>query len=100
MQFTGVGVGEKDDDRTQTRNAEMTERKPPEDYDDPGLPDPADAPPPLPAKDVEREAVAAEPAIPPAVAKPIVVEKAWHKRWTTRVLAGLIIVPLLIFAVW
>jgi len=78
----------------------MTERKSPDDQEDPGMPDPADAPPPLPAKDVERERVTAGSTVPPAVAKPIVVEKPWHKRWTTRVLAALIIVPLLVFAVW
>jgi hypothetical protein len=80
----------------------MTEPISPHDPDDPGIPDPADAPPPrpaLPAEDVERER-APDSAVPPAVAKPIVVETPWHKRWSTRVLAALIIVPLLIFAVW
>lgn len=83
----------------------MTERKSTEDQDDPGVPDPADAPPPpppppLPAQGVERERATGESAVPPAVARPIVVERPWHKRWTTRVLATLIILPLLIFAVW
>lgn len=78
----------------------MTEPRSPNDPDDPGMPDPADAPPPLPAKDVERERSPGESPVPPAVAKPIVVVNPWHKRWSTRVLAALIIVPLLIFAVW
>lgn len=77
----------------------MTEPRPPHDPDDPGIPDPADTPPPLPAEDVERERTP-DSAVPPPVAKPVVVETPWHKRWSTRVLAGLIIVPLLIFAVW
>lgn len=80
----------------------MTDPRSPSERDDPGLPDPADAPPPkppLPAEDVEREP-APDSAVPPPVAKPVVVEKPWHKRWSTRVLAALIIVPLLIFAVW
>jgi len=34
------------------------------------------------------------------VAKPILVESRWHKRWSTRALAALIIVPLLVFAIW
>lgn len=78
----------------------MTEPRSPSNPDDPGMPDPADAPPPLPAKDVERNRPAGESTVPPSVAKPIVVEKPWHKRWQTRVLAALIVVPLLIFAVW
>ena len=78
----------------------MPERKSPDDEHDAGMPDPADAPPPLPAKDVEREPVTEEPPVPPVVAKPIVVEKRWHKRWTTRALAALIILPLLAFAIW
>ncbi|CAN5683180.1 hypothetical protein BH23GEM1_BH23GEM1_00680 [soil metagenome] len=41
-----------------------------------------------------------EPTVPPAVAKPIVVATPWHRRLTTRALAALIIVPLLVFAVW
>lgn len=80
----------------------MTEPKSPHDPADPGIPDPADAPPPrapLPAEDVERER-SPDSAVPPPVAKPVVVEKPWHKRWSTRVLAALIVVPLLIFAVW
>ena len=78
----------------------MTERESPGNHDDPDTPDPADAPPPLPAKDIECEPAAAQPVVPPAVAKPIVVEKPWHKRWTTRALAALIILPLLAFAIW
>ncbi|MCR4339111.1 MAG: hypothetical protein NUW01_04390 [Gemmatimonadaceae bacterium] len=88
----------------------MTEPRTPDDTEDSGLPDPADAPPPppppppplpaLPAKDADRERTTGESTVPPAVAKPIVVQKPWHKRWSTRVLAALIIVPLLIFAVW
>ena len=78
----------------------MTESRSPDDQDDPGTPDPADAPPPLPAKDIEREEVTPQPPVPPAVARPIVVEKPWHKRWTTRALAALIILPLLAFAIW
>lgn len=80
----------------------MTDPKTPDDTEDPGMPDPADAPlpkPPLPAEDVEHEQ-SPDSVVPPPVAKPVVVEKAWHKRWSTRVLAALIIVPLLIFAVW
>jgi hypothetical protein len=83
----------------------MTEPRSPRDPDDsgdPGIPDPADAPPPkppLPAEDVERER-SPDSAVPPVVAKPVIVEKPWHKRWSTRVLAALIIVPLLMFAVW
>ncbi|HUR91759.1 MAG TPA: hypothetical protein VMY38_03710 [Gemmatimonadaceae bacterium] len=78
----------------------MTERRPPEHQDAPATPDPADAPPPLPAKDVEGERASPEPGIAPAVAKPTVVETPWHKRWTTRALAALIILPLLAFAIW
>lgn len=77
----------------------MTDPRTPNDFD---MPDPADAPPPkppLPAEEVERDR-SADSAVPPPVAKPVVVAKAWHKRWSTRVLAALIIVPLLIFAVW
>ena len=80
----------------------MTEPRSPHDPEDPGIPDPADAPPPkppLPAEGVERERPA-DSAIPPAVAKPVVVEKPWHKRVTTRILAALIILPLLAFAIW
>ena len=80
----------------------MTEPRSPHDPEDPGIPDPADAPPPrppLPAEDVERERPA-ESAVPPVVAKPVVVETPWHKRWSTRVLAALIILPLLGFAIW
>ncbi len=80
----------------------MTDSRAPDDTEDSGLSDPADAPPPkppLPAADVERERPA-DSAVPPAVARPIVVETPWHRRWSTRVLAALIIVPLLIFAVW
>lgn len=80
----------------------MTEPRPPRDPDDFGVPDPADAPPPrppLPAEDVERERPR-DSAVPPPGAKPVAVERPWHKRWATRVLAALIIVPLLIFAVW
>jgi hypothetical protein len=83
----------------------MTDLRSPNDPgepDEPGTPDPADAPPPkppLPAEDVEREG-SPDSAIPSAVAKPVVVVKPWHKRWSTRVLAALIVVPLLIFAVW
>ena len=82
----------------------MTEPRSPNHPDGPGMPDPADAPPPppppLPAQDVERERSTGEAAVPPAIAKPIVVETRWHKRWSTRLLAALIILPLLIFAVW
>ena len=80
----------------------MTEPRSPHDPEDPGIPDPADAPPPkppLPAEDVERERPA-DSAVPPAVAKPVVVEKPWHKRATTRILAALIVLPLLAFAIW
>lgn len=80
----------------------MTEPRPPHDPDDPGIPDPADAPPPkppFPAEGVERER-SPDAAVPPVVAKPVVVEKPWHNRVTTRILAALIIVPLLVFAVW
>ena len=79
--------------------------------EDAHIPDPADAPPPraanaeapppAPAEGTEASAARATNAgVPPAVAKPIVVTTPWHKRWTTRVLAALIILPLLIFAVW
>ena len=80
----------------------MTEPRSPHDPEDPGIPDPADAPPPkppLPAEGVERERPA-DSAVPPAVAKPVVVEKPWHKRATTRILAALIVLPLLAFAIW
>jgi hypothetical protein len=97
MQFN-LRVVAVDAGRIQPEKAAMTDPRTPDDTDDSGLPDPADAPPPkppLPAEDVERER-SPDPAIPP----PIVVETSWHKRWSTRVLAALIIVPLLIFAVW
>lgn len=82
--------------------AEMTDPRSPNDPDDRGILDPADAPPPkplLPAEDVERERAPAS-AVPPAVAKPVVVGKPWHKRVTTRILAALIILPSLAFALW
>lgn len=75
----------------------MTEPKGPNDPDESGVPDPADAPPPpvaAPLRPVE------EPLVPAAVAKPIVVETRWDKRWSTRALAALIILPLLAFALW
>ena len=80
----------------------MTDPRSPNETDDRGIPDPADAPPPkppLPAEDVEREGPSAS-AVPPAVAKPVVVRKPWHRRATTRILAALIILPLLAFAIW
>lgn len=80
----------------------MTESRSPNDPDDRGIPDPADAPPPkppLPAEGVERDRPQAA-AVPPAVARPVVVEKPWYKRVTTRILAALIILPLLAFAIW
>lgn len=77
----------------------MTEPRIPNDPDDSTMPDPADALPPAPAP-AASSVPAGEPTVPPAVAKPIVVEKRWRMRWQTRVLAALIIVPVLIFAVW
>lgn len=79
--------------------------------DDARVPDPADAPPPVaagaktppaaPAEGTEASAArAASVGVPPVVAKPIVVTTPWHKRWSTRLLAALITVPLLIFAIW
>lgn len=84
----------------------MTEPRHPSDPADTGTPDPADAPPPsaVPAAPqpiaTEGKPRAVEGAVPPVVAKPIVVESRWHNRWSTRALAALIIVPLLVFAVW
>ena len=75
----------------------MTDPSVPHDPDETSLPDPADAPP-TPAREPARPA--AEPTVPPAVAKPIVVLTPWHRRVTTRILAALIILPLLAFAIW
>jgi len=80
----------------------MTEPRPPHDPADSGIPDPSDAPPPkppLPAEDVERGR-SGDRAVPPAVARPVVIEQPWHRRVTTRILAALIILPLLAFAIW
>ena len=79
--------------------------------EDAHVPDPADAPPPAtagartpppaPAAGTKASAESATAAgVPPVVAQPIVVRTPWHKRWTTRALAALIILPLMIFAVW
>ncbi len=62
----------------------MTEPRGPNEPDDVGAPDPNDVPPP----------------VSPVVQKPLVVESPWHKRWAPRVLAVLVLVPLLIFSVW
>lgn len=77
----------------------MTEPREPGDREDLEMNDPSDVPPP--PKGVDAPLVAARAAgVPPEVAKPIVVETRWHKRWSTRLLAALIILPLLVFAVW
>jgi hypothetical protein len=87
----------------------MTDPRVPKDQDDARVPDPADVPPPLPAaEEAEPDETrppapaprAAADAVPPVVAKPIVVRTPWHKRWSTRLLAALIILPLLAFALW
>ncbi|MGI9139668.1 MAG: hypothetical protein ACR2GJ_00965 [Gemmatimonadaceae bacterium] len=89
----------------------MTEPRHPSDPEDAGIPDPADAPPPpvapaapatpaAPPITTGDKSRADEPTVPPVVAKPIVVESRWHKRWSTRALAALIIAPLLVFAIW
>ncbi len=75
----------------------MTDPRVPQDPDKTSLPDPADAPPTA-AREPDR--LASVPAVPPAVAKPIVVPTPWHRRVTTRILAALIILPLLAFAIW
>lgn len=88
----------------------MTDPEVPKHPDDSRVPDPADAAPPPPsppsaanAREAVRPATthadSAGATSPPAT-RSVAVQTPWHRRWTTRALAALIIVPLLIFAVW
>lgn len=94
-----------------TGKAPMTEPRDPSGPADRGAPDPNDVPPPPPptppapppeARTAGRpvEPVAPRDGLPPAVTTPVAPPNPWHKRWTTRLLAALIVVPLLIFAIW
>ena len=82
----------------------MSDPRGPNDADDAATPDPADVSPPETARaqpaQTSRPEPAVAPSVPPEVAKPIVVRTKWHKRWSTRLLAALIVLPLLAFALW